>query len=149
MQNKPVRITTNQKKKGTKTMKTTRKLLAMVLAVIMVMSLATTAFAADITITGGASGSEYAAYKLLNATDGGDGKFAYTLNDKYDEILKEVTGKSTEAAIVAYISGLNADGIRDFADAVYAKVVAAKLAAEKVEKAAEEVSEEEPVDQEE
>ena len=111
-------------------MKTTRKLLAMVLAVIMVMSLATTAFAADITITGGASGSEYAAYKLLNATDGGDGKFAYTLNDKYDEILKAVTGKSTEADIVAYISGLNADGIRDFADAVYAKIVAAKLAAD-------------------
>jgi len=111
-------------------MKTTRKLLAMVLAVIMVMSLATTAFAADITITGGASGSEYAAYKLLNATDGGDGKFAYTLNDKYDEILKEVTGKSTEADIVAYISGLNAEGIRDFADAVYAKIVAAKLAAD-------------------
>ena len=65
-------------------------------AMVMAFAMGVTVYAADITITNGAAGSEYAAYRLLNATDGGEGKFAYTLNDKYAAALKEVTGKTED-----------------------------------------------------
>jgi len=91
----------------------------------MLISMATSALATDITINGGANGSEYAAYKLLDATDGGNGKFAYTLNDKYDDILATVTGKTEQADIVAYINALDAADIQTFANAVYAAIIAA------------------------
>lgn len=101
-----------------------------VLAIMLVLSFTLTAFATDITINGGANGSEYAAYKLLNATDGGNGKFAYTLNDTYADILKNATGKTEEADIVEYIGALDSDGIRDFANDVYKAIVAADIDAE-------------------
>ncbi len=108
-----------------KIMKSLRKILTfMLVAVMLVMSMAVNAFATDITISGGASGAQYAAYKLLNATDGGEGKFSYSLNDKYTAILEEATGKDTQAEIVEYIAGLDADGVRSFADSVYAKIKA-------------------------
>ena len=86
---------------------------------VMAFAMGVTVYAADITITNGAAGSEYAAYRLLNATDGGEGKLAYTLNDKYAAALKEVTGKTEDKDVINYISGLDADGIRAFADAVF------------------------------
>ena len=107
-----------------------KKIISMLLALMMILSLATTAFATDITIEKGANGSEYAAYKLLNATDGGDNKFAYTLNEKYTTILQSVTGKTEQADIVDYISTLNAEGARTFADDVYAKIVEDGIAAD-------------------
>lgn len=55
-------------------------------AMVMAFAMGVTVYAADITITNGAAGSEYAAYRLLNATDGGEGKFAYTLNDTCSSI---------------------------------------------------------------
>ena len=101
-------------------MKNMRKLLVLVLAVMMVMSLAVNAFAASITVAGHEN-AQYKAYKLLNATNDGE-KFAYTLNTKYETILKTITGKNTEADIIGYISNLDANGIRAFADAVYAAI---------------------------
>lgn len=110
-------------------MKKMKKLVSLLLAVVMViaMTVATTVFAAsenttNITISGGATGSEYAAYKLLNVTDGGDGKYAYTVAAQYLAILQEITGKTTDTDIIDYISKLDAAGMRAFADAVYAKV---------------------------
>lgn len=103
-------------------MKKLKKLFAILIAMVAVLAMGTTVFAADITINGGAEGSEYAAYKLLNATDGGEGKIAYTVNEKYADALQEVTGKEAEQDIVAYIADLDAEGIRQFADSVYAKV---------------------------
>ena len=104
-------------------MKNMKKLFAMALAVMMVLTLATTAFAANITIDDGVTNAKYAAYKLLDATDGGGGKLAYTLNSKYTSILQSVTGKTTEADILTYIQAQTGDAARTFADAVYAKIV--------------------------
>ncbi len=103
-------------------MKHMKKYVGLVLAMIMAFAMTMTAFAANITITTGETGSEFAAYKLLNATDGGDGKIAYTVNETYRTVLQEVTSKTDDADIIAYIADLNDDDIRTFADDVYAKV---------------------------
>ena len=106
-------------------MKTIKKLMTLVLSIAMVLAMGVTAFAADITISGGDTGSEYAAYKLLNlttSTEGDKTNYSYTLNSKYKEILKSVTGKTTEKDIVDYISKLNEKDTRIFADAVYAQI---------------------------
>lgn len=116
-------------------MKRLKKLASFVLAVAMIFTLAMPVFAATTTnITVNGTGTEYKAWRLLNATDGGAGKFAYTLNDKYTEILKTVTTKTSEVDIVAHINSLNTpdyapDGvtivkgasekIREFADNIY------------------------------
>lgn len=112
-------------------MKNVKKIFALALALMMVLSLATTAFATEISFTGGADGAVYSAYKLLNATQDGD-KYAYTVNAKYAEILKAETGKTEDEAIVAYISNLDAAGIRAFANDVYAAIKTAGLAADEV-----------------
>ena len=69
-------------------MKCTRKLASLLLALVMVFALAVTAFAQDVTVTGGtgaitisnaAKGETYAIYKLFDATVSEDGKsIAYT-----------------------------------------------------------------------
>ena len=69
-------------------MKSTRKLASLLLALVMVFALATTAFAQDVTVTGGtgsitisnaAKGETYAIYKLFEATVNADGSsIAYT-----------------------------------------------------------------------
>jgi len=107
-----------------------KKLIGILLVLTLMLSLTSIAMATDITVNGGADGSEYAAYALLNVTDGGDGKFAYTFNEKYTAILQSVTGATEQADVVAYISALDADGIREFSDAVYAAILAADPAIE-------------------
>lgn len=118
-------------------MKKARKLITFILATVMVLSMSMTAWATDITITGGAEGSVYSAYKLLNATDGGDEKFSYTLNEKYKTILEEVieeaeqTGNNerTQEEIIDYITDQDVPAeTRAFADAVYKKIKAANPA---------------------
>lgn len=118
------------KKKGKNTMKNMKKIACLILTLVLFISMVTSVSAANITISGGADGSEYAAYKLLNATDGGDGKFAYTFNDTYTAILQAVTGKTESADVVDYISALDSDGIRAFADAVYTAIIEADPAIE-------------------
>ena len=69
-------------------MKRTRKLASLLLALVMVFALATTAFAQDVTVTGGtgsitisnaAKGETYTIYKLFDATVNADGSsIAYT-----------------------------------------------------------------------
>lgn len=111
-------------------MKLFKKLASFILAFAMVMAIAmpSVVMAADgkstITIDGANAGSEYVAYKLFDATDDGNGHFSYTVNSKYEAVLKEVTGKTSGAEIVKYLNGIkdNAAAVREFADKVYAKV---------------------------
>ncbi|MGN8855571.1 isopeptide-forming domain-containing fimbrial protein [Catenibacterium mitsuokai] len=112
-------------------MKLFKKLASFILAFAMVMAIAmpSVVMAADvkstITIDGFTAGSEYVAYKLFNATtDDSETHFSYTVNSKYEAVLKEVTGKSTGAEIVQYLDSIKnkAADVREFADKVYAKV---------------------------
>lgn len=102
-------------------MKHMNRILALALALIMVLGLAVTGSAAKITIDDAAvEDAEYAAYKLLNATDLGDGKFSYTVNDKYRTALQSVIGEGkTDEEIIAAIDAMDADAVRAFADSVY------------------------------
>ena len=118
-----------------------KKLTSLLLALVMVFAMTAMAEGVaktEVTIDDGTiSGATYEAYKLLNATSAAageegdeDDKFAYTLNDKYTSILQNVTGKTEQADIVAYIAGLNASEVRAFADDVYAAIQTAKLDAD-------------------
>ena len=95
---------------------------------VMAIAMPSVVMAADgkstITINGATAGSEYVAYKLFDATDDGNGHFSYTVNSKYEAVLKEVTGKNSGAEIVDYLYSIkeNAAAVREFADKVYAKV---------------------------
>lgn len=116
-------------------MKKMKRFVALALSVVMVLAMSVMAFAdsddATININGGDKGSEYAAYRLLNlttSTTDSTTNYAYTLNTKYETILKNVTGKTTEKTtekeIVDYISALSDTETRTFADNVYAAITA-------------------------
>ena len=84
-------------------MKTMSKIFTLALALIMVLCLATTAMAATIIVDDkDVEGAEYGAYKLLNATDLGDGKFTYTVNEKYREALLAVIGEDKTDEEILY-----------------------------------------------
>ena len=104
---------------------------ASLLAACMVapMSMNITASAVNITIKDAEVDSEYAGYKLLSAEQDGT-TITYEVPDKYLAILQSVTGKSTKADIIAYIGAIADDSTaaRDFADAVYMKILAASPA---------------------
>lgn len=112
-----------------------KKIIAMILSLAMVLALAVSASAATITINGGADGSEYSAWKLLNTKDLGESKYDVSVNETYRNILQKIVFDNkteddewadetdvTDAEIIAYISGLTGDAVRAFADAVYAAV---------------------------
>ena len=101
-----------------------KKLLALVMTLALVFTLATSAMAATIIINDDAiEGAEYGAYKLLNATDLGDGKFTYTVNPTYRAALLAVIGEDkTDDEIIAYIADQKNEATQVFADAVYENV---------------------------
>ncbi|MCI8386841.1 MAG: LPXTG cell wall anchor domain-containing protein [Clostridiales bacterium] len=90
----------------------------MILSILMITSVA----GVNITIESSQSDAEYAAYKLLAAEDLGGDKYDYTVNEKYRDILTEVTGKTDDEAIVDYISGLDTEDMIYFANEMYAKL---------------------------
>ena len=76
---------------------------------------------ADITISG--TGGTFSAWRLLNATDGGNGKLAYTLNSKYEDAFEAVISKTDQDSILAYLEDLRGEAkaaqLRTFADNMY------------------------------
>lgn len=111
------------------------KLAGLVLAGLLGACSVMPAFAADITIDG--SGEKFEAYQLLTLTTSlkaGDHNhaegahssdcynYSYKMPEKYEAVLKQVTGQTDEAGVIEYIQGLDADGARTFADSMFAQV---------------------------
>lgn len=121
-------------------MKGMKKLISALLAVVMMLMMTITGFAADtgytVTINDGdVSGASYAAYKLMDVTTGTDGSgtttFAYTVNSKYSSVLQTLTGQTTDNAIIEYIQNLSTDSdVRKFADELYKKILEENLTAD-------------------
>lgn len=105
-------------------MKKLKRIFSLMIAVVMVLAMGVSVSAAKITIDDGdLTGAVYKAYKLLNATDLGAGSYSYTVNTKYEPILRNVSNV-TEGDLIKYIDGLDADDIRSFADSVYRQILA-------------------------
>lgn len=117
-------------------MKKMKKVMALLLSLVMVLAMSIATFAGSststtITITGGANGSVYSAYKLMDVSVDAAGKnFTYTVNSKYSDILKSVTKKTTDAEVIESVSKMDATAVRTFADSVYQKLTKANLEAE-------------------
>lgn len=63
-----------------------KKLISLILALVMVFALATTAFAATIAVQDVLAGETYTAYKILNYTHSGDAYSYYLTAEQYDSI---------------------------------------------------------------
>ncbi len=77
----------------------------------------------SITVDEAGVSNTFAAYKLLDVTvTTKDGKetYKYSVNEKYRTALKTLTGQDKDGEIITYISKLNAEEIRKFADDFYA-----------------------------
>ena len=111
-------------------MKLSRKILSLVLALVMVLSLATTAFAegggetttetGSITITNALSGETYHAYQILylESYDAKKGTYAYKANSDWEKWLKE---KPQQAYVSinaqGYVTWVEGANVADFAKA--------------------------------
>ena len=119
-------------------MRKMRRLAALLLTFIMMFGLATTVHAVDITIKQDeevSTQSTYSAYKLLGAEEMNDGseKYNFTVETKYENILKTVTGKTEHTEIIKYIEALvsDSDAINTFAGDIYNAIQSEGLEADK------------------
>ena len=119
-------------------MKKMKKLLSMLLAVIMVLAMAAPSFAGTIKIIGkdnqSLAGKTFDVYQLFSATItedvGPDTQIAYTVNPVFKDDLIEILGITTtdktdeqvNADIVRAIEAKNESKVREFAEAVRAKL---------------------------
>ena len=119
-------------------MKLMKKLTALILVVALVMALAITASAANITINGAIDGANYYGYRLLETTTSlnctkAEHKeitdhlstcynISYSVNSKYRDILQTHSGKTSDSDIISYIGGLDDAALRTFADNVYGTI---------------------------
>ena len=115
-------------------MKTTKKILALLLAVCMIAAMmAIPALAADkvsLKIED-ADADSYAGYLLMTSTDDGT-NYGYTVNSKYHNVMVAALGKTsmTDAEIIAAIGALDDAGVRTFADALYEEITDGSLEAD-------------------
>jgi len=116
-------------------MKLGKKLLSILMTMIMVLAMvvpvmAETPTTTDIVIQGGADGSEYSAWRLLDAEENhsddpsAESTYYYEVNEKYKAAIGQAMGLpgSSDSVIITYIAGLDDSQIRAFADAVFAQV---------------------------
>ena len=82
-----------------KTMKSAKKLFALVLALVMAMALSVTAFAADITINNAVDEQTYTAYKLFDVTNSGDAYAYTTTNDTLVSAVQSAVQSGTLSGI--------------------------------------------------
>ena len=112
-----------------------KRFLCAILALMLVMGLATTAFAADVNVTikdnSAYTGTRsYKGYMLMTATISADGiNFAYTVNPKYAAVLKEALGLALTATDADIIAGLKAitdrsEQMHHFSDDLYRLIMA-------------------------
>lgn len=110
------------------------------MAIAMMMSagnivspvLATEAGTITINATTGDSlaGKSFKLYKLMNLEKGSGNSYSYTVNSKYSSALKKATGKTTDAQVIDYISGLDEAGMRQFSKKILKEVKSANLSAD-------------------
>ena len=106
-------------------MKNVKRILSMLLVSIMVLTMALPSFAADVKMLG--KGQEFVGFKVLDVKDydpSDPTKVIYQINPKYEDVLKTVTGKTTEAEILKYIETADA---AQFAKDLKAAIVTAGL----------------------
>lgn len=110
------------------------------LAATMMFSTTVPAFAAQagtITINANSgqslAGKQFNVYQLFSLGKGTGDAYNYTVNPAYKDILKEVTGKSTDADMGDYIASLgsNSSALRKFSESVRDKIKAKGTAATK------------------
>lgn len=108
-----------------------KKIISMILALVMVMGLATTAFAASIDVKNVLDGETYTAYKILHYTHNDDNDDAYSYYLSAEEY--EAIGEVLEAA--GFVFGVSSDGTEYFVTnaAGFDAGVAAEYLAENVE----------------
>lgn len=127
-------------------MKRMKKIMALMLAAIMMMAMSVTAFAAETThsltvnVKGGQDlkGQTINLYKLFDVTESKSGEttnYAYTVNNTYKATLASVlniteTSKDEEfAAEVTKLGSDNSTGVQNFANTFTTKALEGKLAA--------------------
>lgn len=127
-------------------MKKVKKIMALMLAAIMMMAMSVTAFAAGtthpltVTAKGGQDlkGQTINLYKLFDVTESGEApnkNYAYTVNTKYKATLANVLGiaaDSKDEAFAAEVTKLGADnttGVQNFANTFTTKALESKLEA--------------------
>ena len=76
------------------------------------------------------AGKSFKLYKLMNLEKGSGDSYNYTVNSKYSSALKKATGKTTDAQVVDYISGLSETEMRQFSKKILKEVKSANLSAD-------------------
>ena len=127
-------------------MKKMKKIMALMLAAIMMMAMSVTAFAAETThsLTVNAKGEQDLTgqtinlYKLFDVTESGEGQnknYAYTVNTQYKATLASVLGISADskneafAEAVTQLGADNSTGVQKFANDFTAKALTNNLSA--------------------
>lgn len=119
-----------------------KKVVSLIICLALIMSLAVSVSAADITISGGIDGSEYSAYQLLISSQNSDGSsYGYTMNPKYKEVLcdyfgldQELTNEELSGIIYGRLSALepNSDDLYAFAKDIFDAIDDEKIQADHV-----------------